>query len=208
MRLDALATSVLARPARLRGARLICIDGRAGAGKTSLANRLAAELAGSPTAGTASASQVSAQRSATGPVTTVHMDDLYEGWAGLNTVAEVVVSELIAPWLAGEPAALAAWDWRTDRRLDPVPVELTATVVLEGVGSWSHRYADAVSTLVWLECDDETRRRRALERDGSVFAEHWDSWAVDEARVHAREQTRTHADVVIDTSPQRAVSLP
>ena len=208
MQLDALATTVLARPARLRGARLICIDGRAGAGKTSLANRLAAELAGSPTAGTASASQVSAQRSATGPVTTVHMDDLYEGWAGLNTVAEVVVSELIAPWLAGEPAALAAWDWRTDRRLDPVPVELTATVVLEGVGSWSHRYADAVSTLVWLECDDETRRRRALERDGSVFAEHWDSWAVDEARVHGREQTRTHADVVIDTSPQRAVSLP
>ena len=136
------------------------------------------------------------------------MDDLYEGWAGLNTVAEVVVSQLIAPWLAGKPAALAAWDWRTDRRLDPVPVELTATVVLEGVGSWSHRYADAVSTLVWLECDDETRRRRALERDGSVFAEHWDSWAVDEARVHEREQTRTHADVVIDTSPQRAVSLP
>jgi dephospho-CoA kinase len=80
--------------------------------------------------------------------------------------------------------------------------------VLEGVGSWSHRYADVVSTLVWLECDDETRRRRALERDGSVLAEHWDSWAVDEARVHGREQTRTHADVVIDTSPQRAVSLP
>jgi uridine kinase len=202
VQLDALAATVLAGPVRLRGARLVCIDGRAGAGKTSLANELVAVLAGS----SATAANHSSTNSAT--VTLIHMDDVYEGWAGLATAADVVASQLISPWGAGEPAALAAWDWRAYRRLDAVPVELSAIVVLEGVGSWSRRYADVVSTLVWLECDEETRRRRALERDGSAFAAHWDSWAADEARVHARERTRAYADVVIDTSPQRAGSLP
>lgn len=190
MQLDALAATVLASPARLRHSRLVCIDGRAGAGKTSLAADLAVTC------------------SAAGPVTTMSMDDLYAGWSGLPAVSDTVISQLIEPWSAGRPAQLAVWDWHAERRLEPVPVELTPLVLLEGVGSWARRYANVVSLLVWLECDEPTRRRRALARDGGAFDVHWDGWAADEERMHDREQTKVAADVVIDTSTQRAAPLP
>jgi uridine kinase len=190
VQVDALAQHVLGSPAGLNGSRLVCIDGRAGAGKTSLAAELEAAL-----------------RSARS-VTTVHMDDLYAGWSGLPTVAEQVVAQLVQPWAAGRPGMLAAWDWHRSTRLDPVPVPLTPVMLLEGVGSWSRRLDGAVSTLVWLECDEQTRRTRACARDGEVFEVRWDSWAADEDVVHARELTRLHADVVIDTGAQRAVPAP
>lgn len=194
MHLEELVATVLAAPARLPGSRLVCIDGRAGAGKTSLSADLALAC--------------SATSPVTSPVTTVHMDDVYEGWSGLPAAADQVFHQLIEPWMAGRAGTLAAWEWRAHRRLGAVPVEPAPLILLEGVGSWSRRYADAVSTLVWLECEEQTRRLRALERDGGVFDAHWDSWAADERLVHVREQTPMHADVVIDTTVQRAVSLP
>ena len=189
MQVDSLVQHLLDSPAGLNGSRLVCIDGRAGAGKTSLAAELEAALTA-------------------GDVTTVHMDDLYEGWSGLPTVAEQVVAQLVVPWAAGRPALLDAWDWHRSTRRGPVPVPLTPVVLLEGVGSWSRRLRGVVSTLVWLECDEQTRRRRARARDGEVFEVRWDNWAADEDVVHAREQTRLHADVVIDTGAQRAVPAP
>ena len=190
MQLDALTATVLAAPARLRGSRLVCIDGRAGAGKTVLAADLADAC------------------SAAGPVTTIHMDDLYDGWSGLPTAADVVIDQLIEHWTAGGPASLAIWDWHAQRRLPRVPVAPTPLILLEGVGSWSLRYRDRVSTLTWVECDEPTRRRRAIDRDGNALAAHWDAWAADEEVVHAREQTRAMADLVVDTGAQRSASLP
>jgi uridine kinase len=186
VRLDALAEHVSGCPARLRGSRVVCIDGRAGAGKTSLAAELGAFL------------------EPVGPVSIVHLDDLYEGWSGLPGVVHHVVDQLVDPWAAGEPASLAAWDWHRDVRRDPVPLELTPVVLLEGVGSWSRRIEDAVSTLVWVECDEPTRRRRARSRDGGVLDLRWESWAADELLVHEREQTPIRADVVIDTGRSRS----
>nr|CAA9337823.1 MAG: hypothetical protein AVDCRST_MAG46-1797 [uncultured Nocardioidaceae bacterium] len=190
MQLDAVAAAVLAAPARLRGSRLVCIDGRAGAGKTVLAADLADVCASA------------------GPVTLLHMDDLYEGWSGLSTVADVVCDQLIEPWSDDRPGALASWDWHSRRRLPAVPVARTPLILLEGVGSWSLRYRDRVSLLVWVECDEQTRRGRAIERDGAEFAEHWDGWAADEDVVHARERTQALADLVVDTTAQRTAPLP
>jgi uridine kinase len=189
VQLDAVAAAVLAAPPRLDDSRLVCIDGRAGAGKTALA----ADLADVCPAG---------------QVTTIHIDDLYEGWSGLRTVADVVMDQLIKPWSADRAASLAMWDWHGQRRLPAVPVPRTPLILLEGVGSWSLRYRDTVSTLIWVECDEQTRRRRAIERDGAAFGMHWDRWAADEEIVHLREQTMAWADVVVDTGAQRAAPLP
>jgi uridine kinase len=186
VRLDALVEHVSSSPPRLHGSRVVCIDGRAGAGKTSLAAELAASL------------------EPVGPVTTLHMDDLYEGWSGLPTVADHVMHQLVGPWTAGEPGRLAAWDWHRSARSVPVPVALTPFVLLEGVGSWSRGIEHVVSTLVWVECDEPTRRRRAMLRDGGLLEPRWDSWAADELLVHEREQTRVRADLVVDTGRSRA----
>ncbi len=193
MRLADVAAHVLASPARLGPSRLVCVDGRAGAGKTEYAAELAA-------AGQALTSACA---------TTLHMDDLFEGWAGLPTVAGVVSSMLLEPWSRGLDAGLSRWDWEEGRRTAATPLPLTPLVILEGVGSYARRYDALVTTLVWLDCPEPVRRSRALGRDGVLFAPHWDRWARDEERVHAREGTRARADVTVHTgaSPGRTSAV-
>jgi hypothetical protein len=69
--------------------------------------------------------------------------------------------------------------------------------VLEGVGSAGSSYADLVTTLVWVEAPVGDRRDRWLHREGD--AAHFESWAVDEAALHARERARDRADLVLRT---------
>ncbi|MDQ3628717.1 MAG: 4-amino-4-deoxy-L-arabinose transferase [Actinomycetota bacterium] len=187
MRLPDVVTHIQGSPGRLGSSRLVCIDGRAGAGKSDYAD----ELAGAWSAATSIAS------------TTLHMDDLYEGWGGLPEVAEVVSSMLMEPWNNGRDARPAAWDWGARRRGAPTSLPLTPLVILEGVGSYARRYGDLVTTVIWLECPDPVRRSRALARDGAVFAPHWDRWARDEVRVHTREDTRARADVTVYSALER-----
>ncbi|CAN5310202.1 AAA family ATPase [soil metagenome] len=193
MQLADVVTHVLASPARLGSSRLVCIDGRAGAGKTEYAAELAAACA--------AASSTYAM--------TLHMDDLYEGWAGLPTASGIVSSMLLEPWSRGLDASPARWNWEEGRRTVATSLPLTPLVILEGVGSYARRYDDLVTTLVWLQCPEPVRRSRALGRDGVVFAPHWDRWARDEERVHAREGTRVRADVTVHTavSPHRTSTV-
>ncbi|MGI8613021.1 MAG: 4-amino-4-deoxy-L-arabinose transferase [Nocardioidaceae bacterium] len=183
MLLPELVAQVLSSPSRLPGSRLVCLDGRAGAGKTSLADELAAGCT----------------LACPGQVSVLHLDDLYAGWSGLPDVADLVATSLVAPWRRGLPGYVATWDWHRGVRREPVPQVPTSVILLEGVGSYARRYADAISSLIWVESPEPVRRARALARDGRVFAAHWDRWAADEEFVHAREGTRSAADVVVDT---------
>ena len=65
--LGAIVGRVLGAPARLGPVRLVAIDGPAGSGKTTLAGALSDELVG---------------RGAKAAV--LHLDDLYDGWTGLE----------------------------------------------------------------------------------------------------------------------------
>jgi uridine kinase len=174
---DALAAAVAASPPRLGRIRLVCVDGRAGAGKTTLAAKLAAAYDGS--------------------AAIAHLEDLYEGWAGLPTVADRVRDELLPPLAAGRSASIPRWDWIAGRRGAPLTVPVADALILEGVGSYSRSYDEYVSLVVWVDAPDDVRKTRALDRDGDVFAPYWDQWAADEERVLAREGTRERADVVV-----------
>ncbi len=57
--------------------------------------------------------------------------------------------------------------------------------------------------MVWLEAAAAVREKRALERDGAVFAPYWERWAAQEDAMLARERTPERADVVIDGLPRR-----
>ena len=155
--------------------RLICVDGPAGSGKTTLAAALG-ELGG-------------------GRV--VHMDDLYEGWAGLATI-DAQLDGLLAPLAQGRPGSYRRYDWPQGRFAEEVVLEPAPLTVLEGVASGAARFADLVTVLVWIEAPHDVRMRRGLDRDGDDFAPHWEQWATDEAVLFARERTRQRADVVVD----------
>ena len=166
-----------ARPATLGGGRLICVDGPSGSGKTTLA---AAIVELEPDA------------------RVVHMDDLFEGWAGLPTV-DAQLGGLLRPLAAGQPGRYRRFDWVEDAYAESVVVPPAPLLVLEGVGSGSLTVADLVTVLVWVEAAREVRMRRGIERDGEAFAPYWETWAVGEQEHFARHRTRERADVTLGT---------
>lgn len=168
---------VATRPATLGGGWLVCVDGPAGSGKTTLAGQLQA---------------------AAGGAAVLHTDDLLEGWDGLASLADTLTG-VVRPLASGRPASWRRWDWLADAWAERHTIVPTRLLVVEGVGSWAPAFADLVTALVWVEADPESRLARGLERDGEQMRDRWLQWSRDEDRLHARLRTRAHADLVVDT---------
>ncbi len=174
---DSVLRLALERGPTLGAGRLICIDGPAGSGKTTLAAACAA--------GAGDDAHV------------VHMDDLYPGWSGLRAV-DAQLADLLVPLARGTAGTYRRYDWVAGRFAEQVTVDPTPLLVVEGVGSGAARFADLVTVLVWVEAPYDLRLQRGLARDGDAFAPHWEQWARDESELFAREQTRERADAVVD----------
>lgn len=172
-----LVDRVLAAPPTLGAGRLICIDGPAGSGKTTLASAIASY---EPTA------------------TVVHCDELLQGWRGLPGLA-ATVSDLVQPLALGRAGQWRRWDWVADGWAETHTVKPDGLVVLEGVGSWSPAIAPLVGLLVWVEASTEDRLARGIARDGEEMRPHWEQWRIDEDEMFARLRTRDHADVLVAT---------
>lgn len=155
--------------------RLVCVDGPAGSGKTTLGTEIAA--------------RVGAQL--------VHGDDLMSGWAGLGAVGTQLAA-VVDALAAGRDAAYSQWDWHLDRYARTVPVPVADWLVVEGVGSGSALIAPYVTVLVWVSVPDELRLARGLARDGAGMAEHWQRFMLDERALFAADDTEARADVLVD----------
>lgn len=178
----ALAGRVRRAAPRLGPVRLVCVDGPAGSGKSTLAAALAARLGAG--------------------CTVVHLDDLYEGWAGLPGVWARVEEQLLAPLAEGRAARYRRYDWLAGAFAEWVDVPVPEVLVLEGCGS-APRAVDGRAVLrVFVEAPDELRLARGLARDGEAERDHWLAWMHEESAEFAREGTRGRADVVVDgTAP-------
>lgn len=179
MVIDEVVTIARERQPVLTQTRLVCVDGPAGSGKTTLAARIVEKWPGSSE--------------------TVHMDDLYEGWNGLVDSAPRVDRLIVAPLRTGEAGRYRRYDWAAAAWAEEHVVPVVDLLVIEGVGSGSPTYADAISCLVWVEADRDVRRSRGIERGGDEVREHWLTFERDEAALFRRERTRQRADVVFRT---------
>jgi hypothetical protein len=155
--------------------RLICVDGPAGSGKTTLAEEIS-QLSGAPV---------------------LHMDDMFEGWGGLPRITDQLET-LLRPLAAGRSGTYRRWDWPGNAWAETVIVPPAPLLVLEGVGCGAGQVADLVTVLAWVEVPYDLRMARGLERGGVGVAENWRQWAIDEQDLFAREGTRERADVVLD----------
>jgi hypothetical protein len=164
------------RPPTLGEGRLVCIDGPAGSGKTTLTAAVAAERP---------AARV------------VHMDDLYDGWDGLPRLT-AQLDGLLRPLGRGEAGSYRRYDWHAGRYAETVTVAPGPLLVLEGVGSGSRAHADLITVLAWVEAEPDLRLRRGLARDGAALADRWRRWAADEGLLFRREGTAERADLVVD----------
>ncbi|NHN54988.1 dephospho-CoA kinase [Calidifontibacter sp. DB0510] len=155
---------------------LVGIDGRAGAGKTTLAGLVAKRLH----------AQV------------VHLDELYDGWSGGAAGNRLLVKRVLRPLARGEHAAYPVFDWETGEYASRRRVEPAVYVVVEGVFSTIRAARDLLDVRVWLEVPAPLRRERALARDGDGFAPHWDAWARQEDELFGPDRPWEHAHEVIE----------
>ena len=177
-------TALLAdRPATLGTGRLVCVDGPAGSGKTTLAAALADAVPGTAV---------------------VHTDEMLEGWRGLPGLA-ASVEALLRPLATGHPGRWTRWDWYADGWAERHEVPPAPLLVLEGTGSWSPLVADLVTVLVWVEAPSQVRLDRGMARDGEHLRPQWEQFRLDEDDLHRRLRTRDHADLVVDTGHVRGV---
>ena len=175
-----LAARVAAAPAGCGQTRLVCIDGPAGSGKTTLAGALAQALGGAPV---------------------VHMDDLYEGWTQQlgGPLSARIDAWLLKAWELGSAGRYRRYDWARQRFEESwVPVPAAPVIILEGCGSAARGIRDRASLVIWVEAPPDVRLGRGLQRDGLALEEQWRLWQVHEAAHFAADGTRSAADVHVD----------
>ena len=176
--LDEIIRLARERPPACGMTTVIAVDGPSGSGKTSLTEQLV--------------------RSCGAAV--LHLDDIYPGWYGLAATPPMVARDVLEPIAVGQTGSISRWSWVRDRPGPALLVPPTPLLVLDGVGSGAAVIRPFLSVLVWVEAPTAVRRRRALERDGAAYEPWWDTWAAGESCHFDSEQTRLHADLVIDTT--------
>ncbi|OMH34363.1 hypothetical protein [Tersicoccus sp. Bi-70] len=166
--------------------RLIGVDGRSGAGKTTLADRLAAALAegGAPL-----------------PVGVFHLEELYPGWDGLDAGMEQYRRSVLESLTAGRPARWTDWDWVHDRPGRTHVIDPGGLLIAEGVGVGHAAARPLLDALVWVEVPAAERRERALARDGDLYRPHWARWAAQEDSWLETDDVAAAADVVVTGDP-------
>ena len=162
---------------------LIAIDGRAGAGKTTLAASFYEELSVDKT------------------VAVIQMDDLYDGWENALSERLTQTLESIVKSHQNKVAIeIDIFNWQSmsfdsKRVLNPVDI-----LILEGVGAGQKAVRDAGATLYWLDIDAEVGIQRVLNRDGNQIASQMKQWQIAQEIHFLRDKTRENAEH-IQSSP-------
>ena len=141
---------------------IIAVDGRSGAGKTTLAVELAALLREHHT------------------VSLFHLEDIYPGWHGLADGQQRYLETVLQPLTRGERAAWTAWDWEQNGDGERRFTEPAEIVVVEGVGAAHAAARELTDVVIWIQAEAVDRRIRAIARDGAGYEPFWDVWAAQE----------------------------
>ncbi|WP_278101791.1 hypothetical protein AB0870_09145 [Microbacterium proteolyticum] len=158
---------------------VVLIDGRSGAGKSSLARRLVSAWPG---------------RSR---VQLVALDDLYPGWGGLAEGAEYARETILLPHAKGTIGVWQRWDWEAGERAEAHAVDPSLPLVVEGSGVLTPAAATLADVRVWVDAPDGARKDRALRRDGDTYRPHWDRWAAQEDAHLAEHEPQALASLVV-----------
>jgi uridine kinase len=160
---------------------IILIDGRAGSGKSTFAEKLQQKLF---------------QDGESAP-RVIHMDNIFEGWEGLALGSDYMVRFILQPLARRETASWQDWSWVKNQRFSWREFSGGTPLIVEGCGSLTERSKEHADLSIWLEASEETRRERWIQRERHL--EKFDFWAAQELDFYAREKSQSLADLVIKT---------
>lgn len=172
--IEEIATRVVGCAPRLGSTRLVAVDGPGGAGKSTLAAKLAVAC----------------------DATLLHTDD-FASWDNQIDWWPRLEQQILKPIAEGRAGRYQRYDWNT-RALSEwhelVPPEV---LILEGVSSARAEVRDRLSLSIWVDTPADIRLARGLERDGAGALPTWQRWMTAEDTHFATDRTRDHADVIV-----------
>jgi hypothetical protein len=163
----------------------LAVDGRSSSGKTTLAARVQAAVAGSAV---------------------VHTDDL-AWWHSRFGWADLLVDGILMPMRRGEPVAFQPPRWAEHGREGSIDVPASCPLlVIEGVGAGRREAAHLVDALIWVQSDLREAERRSLARVGQPggprTVQDLREWMAEEEPFLADQRPWERADLVVAGTPQ------
>ena len=180
--IESLSTKILDQIDRGNQTPIVLIDGRAGSGKSTFAEKLQQQLF----------------RDGESAPRVIHMDNIFEGWEGLSLGSDYLVRFVLNPLARKETASWQDWSWVRNERFSWREFSGGTPLIVEGCGALTERSKEHAYLSIWLEASEETRRKRWLERERHL--DKFDFWAAQELDFYAREKSKSLADLVIETN--------
>lgn len=163
-------------------AMIVAIDGASAAGKTALAEHLAASV-GRPAA-----------------VTVVHTDDIawHHSFFGWHDLLRTGLLERVRSGC--KPVTYRPPGWERHHRAGAVAVPAnTRVLIVEGVGAAHRTIANLLDVVVWVQTPADVRdyRQRERLRAGIDSPEFMEDWNTHEHEFHRQDMPWTRADYMI-----------
>lgn len=164
---------------------LVGIDGRGGAGKSTLATALA---------------RLDPR------VSIIHIDDFYSPLANHNEMGAAinwhrVIEQVLSLLRQDQPARYQRFDWETQRLKEWHNVPVGGIVILEGLYSIRRELAEYLSYRIWVEIPRDVGMERGIARDGKGSRSWWlNEWIPDEDRYIDEERPAEGALLIVDGS--------
>ena len=179
--IESLSTKILDQIDRGNQTPIVLIDGRAGSGKSTFAEKLQQQLF----------------RDGESAPRVIHMDNIFEGWEGLSLGSDYMVRFILNPLARKETASWQDWSWVKNERSSWREFSGGTPLIVEGCGALTERSKEHAFLSLWLEASEETRRARWIERERHL--DKFDFWAAQELDFYAREKSKSLANLVIAT---------
>lgn len=159
---------------------IIAIDGPAGAGKTTLAEHIAAAMA------------------LKYKCVTIHMDDLYNGWdLAFDHHITDALTAACAAHQRKERYSLSFFDWSKGEYKAASEIPEAELLILEGVGSSQSAIRSFLTATIWIDIDPNQGLARVLSRDGNGITDQMQSWLKIQEQHFRENESEKAADFVL-----------
>ncbi len=164
---------------------LIAIEGFGGAGKSTIANKLAEIL---------------------GSAFVISIDDFIvkeklteSSWDKGSFDRARLEQQVLIPITNGRPASYQKLLWQTNQLSNPVPVPDVDFLIIEGISTYHPDIKNYYDYKIWVETPIDLANERGHARDGSSEnAQHWELWSQNDLNYQQKHHPELVADFVVE----------